>query len=59
MAIVYNIIAYKESNELDDIQYVNLEGMLNFIKEYEDESDEYKITTLVNGVETSVDTIIH
>lgn len=59
MNITYNIIACKGFNKLGYAQHEDLEGLFNFIKEYEDKADKYKITTLVNGVETSVDIIIH
>ena len=58
MNITYNIIAYKRFNVLCNTQYDNLESLFNFIKEYEDKADGYKITTLIDGTEVSVDTII-
>lgn len=58
MDITYCIIAYKNHLELDYLQYGNLEEMLNFIKEYENEANEYKIMTYINGIESARDTIV-
>ena len=58
MNIIYHIFAYKNHLELDYLKYCELADMLNFIKEYENEANEYKIITHINGTEVARDTIL-
>ena len=58
MNIIYHIIVYKNHSELDDLRHCTLEEMLNFIKEYEDEANKYKIITFIDGTEVARDIIL-
>ena len=57
MNVIYHIIVYKNNSELDDLRHCTLEEMLNFIKEYEDEANKYKIITFIDGTEVARDII--
>lgn len=57
MNITYYVIAYQNRKELNWLRYGNLEEMLNFVKEYEDEATEYMIITFVDGTEIAKDII--